>query len=229
MGTEVSINLVGKIGPIGRVTLLRAELASASEAQFAVLFYSIDGVEQPLGLRLDLNKRALLDPIEDLLVDSDVAQMVNSIIEAIQSNMASAADDQTGMGYSEAARRVSAFLDLPMKFGSLKFRILSDLAVAQNLPPEFRSVYQIGKRLRQKNFGESLPQTAVANAVKQLHVKKMIECTLSNSNGKTMKCCTLTARGREYLVEWCQKLPGNLTILQHALQEAQSSLERLPK
>jgi hypothetical protein len=84
MSATRSINLNGKIRQIGRVTFLRAELGQERESQFATIFYAVDGQEQPLGLRLDVTKKALLDLTGDETADGACEEVTNLILRAIQ-------------------------------------------------------------------------------------------------------------------------------------------------
>jgi hypothetical protein len=66
-----SIPLEGKIDDIGALHFLRAEWRR-DKSRFVLIRYALDGREQPLGLRLDLDKRVLLDSVGDAEVDKSV-------------------------------------------------------------------------------------------------------------------------------------------------------------
>jgi len=60
-----SVDLRGKIPDVGPVHFLRAEW-QVPQSRFVILRYAVgDYQERPMGLRLDLDKRAILDDIED--------------------------------------------------------------------------------------------------------------------------------------------------------------------
>jgi len=72
--TEItSVDLSGKVPPIGPVHFLRAEWKTFN-ARFVLVWYEVGGIEQPLALRLDLDKQAFLDdPSTD---DADISRAV---------------------------------------------------------------------------------------------------------------------------------------------------------
>jgi hypothetical protein len=59
-----SIDLHGKISDIGTVRFLRAEWKNP-QSRFVLIRYSVDAREEPYGLRLDLDKKAILDDVGD--------------------------------------------------------------------------------------------------------------------------------------------------------------------
>lgn len=66
-----------KVEEIGPVSLLRAEWKDPN-ARFVLVWYAVRGHEQPLALRLDLDKRVFLDDIDDAVKAhaSDVSDAV---------------------------------------------------------------------------------------------------------------------------------------------------------
>jgi hypothetical protein len=66
------ITLEGKIEDIGPLHFLRAEWQQDKISRFVLIRYALDGQEQPLGLRLDLDKKALLDSVGDPELDKSV-------------------------------------------------------------------------------------------------------------------------------------------------------------
>lgn len=56
MSEIVSVDLRGKIPDAGKVHFLRAEW-KVPQSRFVILRFSLGNKEQPLGLRLDLDKR----------------------------------------------------------------------------------------------------------------------------------------------------------------------------
>ncbi len=59
-----SIDLRGKIADAGAVHFLRAEWM-VPRSRFVIVRFSLHNKEQPLGVRLDLDKRAILDDVQD--------------------------------------------------------------------------------------------------------------------------------------------------------------------
>lgn len=62
-----TVPLKGLIPAGGPIEFLRAEMArrSGRSASFALVRYAREGIEQPLGIRIDLDKGALLDQFDD--------------------------------------------------------------------------------------------------------------------------------------------------------------------
>ena len=69
-----TVNLEGKIPDVGSIAFLRAEWWSP-ESKFRVIFYSIDGKEQELGLVIDIDKRVFLDHVNE-----EVSKQANTIL-----------------------------------------------------------------------------------------------------------------------------------------------------
>jgi hypothetical protein len=59
-----SVDLRGKVPDAGSVHFLRAEW-KVPQSRFVIVRFSLNDKEQPLGLRLDLDKRAILDDVQD--------------------------------------------------------------------------------------------------------------------------------------------------------------------
>jgi len=74
-----SVNLDGTVLAYGPVRFVRAEWRGQPTPRLVVLRYAIEGRagEAPLGVRLDLDKRAFLDEIADI---GDLAPQVNGEI-----------------------------------------------------------------------------------------------------------------------------------------------------
>jgi hypothetical protein len=68
-----SVDLRGKLPNIGSVHFLRAEWEN-HQSRFVLIRYSVDGKEDAYGLRLDLDKRAILDDVGD----ADTARSVKA-------------------------------------------------------------------------------------------------------------------------------------------------------
>jgi hypothetical protein len=67
---------------IGKTELLDVVIPM-ERSPFALIRYSIDGVRQSLGLRMDLDKRVLLDHLEDENSDRALTEAVPWLIEKI--------------------------------------------------------------------------------------------------------------------------------------------------
>lgn len=65
-----SVDLKGKFPPFGAYELLRAEW-KVKDTTFVLIRYAKDGVEQKLGVRMDLDKQAILDDFEDPACEAD--------------------------------------------------------------------------------------------------------------------------------------------------------------
>jgi hypothetical protein len=77
-----SIPLEGRIEDIGALHFLRAEW-QREKSRFVLIRYSWQGREQPLGLRLDLDKRVLLDSLGDADVDKSVQEVTPKIWDIV--------------------------------------------------------------------------------------------------------------------------------------------------
>jgi internalin A len=164
VSTAQSINLIGKVQPIGRVVFLRAELADATDPQFAILRYGVDDVEQPLGLRIDLNKRALLDFTEERFVDEAIAHVVGSIIDIVQDVTAADAKDPK-RNLAEARNRIRSTL----RTGSATLS-LAGLGLT-SLPAEICSLNALQRLDLHDNHLTALPpEIGALTALKELFV-----------------------------------------------------------
>ena len=63
-----SADLTGKLDNFGQLELVRAEWWDEAP-RFVLLRYSLNGREQPSGVRLDLDKKAILDSVHNALLD----------------------------------------------------------------------------------------------------------------------------------------------------------------
>lgn len=80
MKKPISIELPG-VPDLGAIHFLKAEWKNP-EARAVLLRYSVHGQKKEFGLRLDLDKMAILDPLDD--ADSDLnPQAVRDCIEVI--------------------------------------------------------------------------------------------------------------------------------------------------
>jgi hypothetical protein len=79
-----SIDLREKMPPIGPVRFLRAEWKTL-DARFILVWYEIDGVEQSLALRLDLDKRVFLDDpsVSDVCVIRAVKAHAGDVVRQV--------------------------------------------------------------------------------------------------------------------------------------------------
>jgi hypothetical protein len=73
-----SLDLRGKISDIGAVQFLRAEWKNPL-SRFVLIRYAVDAKEEPYGLRLDLDKKAILDDVGDAATASAVKARAQEI------------------------------------------------------------------------------------------------------------------------------------------------------
>jgi len=78
MVTVTSADLRGKLEDVGPVHFLRAEWWKESP-RFVLLRFAIRGEEQGLGLRLDLDKQAILDSLDDDQLDRMLSEHAKKI------------------------------------------------------------------------------------------------------------------------------------------------------
>jgi hypothetical protein len=97
------IMLEGKIQDIHSLHFLRAEWQH-ERSRFILIRYAKDGQEQPLGLRMDLDKKVLLDTVADPRLDTSVQELASTIWSVVATERAegkiyqkplSAPDEQT--------------------------------------------------------------------------------------------------------------------------------------
>ena len=79
-----SIDISEKLPPVGSVRFLRAEWKTPG-ARFVLVWYAINGREQPLALRLDLDKQVFLDDLPPL---PDAGYRVGAVVSYIVSEVA---------------------------------------------------------------------------------------------------------------------------------------------
>jgi hypothetical protein len=73
-----SIDLRGKVRDAGQVSFIRAEWKNP-ESRFMIIRYSMDGAEARYGLRLDLDKAAFLDDVDDPATNNEVQARAGEI------------------------------------------------------------------------------------------------------------------------------------------------------
>jgi hypothetical protein len=76
--TIMSADLRGKVKDIGPMRLLRAEWWDP-DSRFVLLRYALHDHEEPLGLRMDLDKGAILDQLDS----PDLDQRLNKCVRHI--------------------------------------------------------------------------------------------------------------------------------------------------
>ena len=75
--------LQGKLQDAGPVSLLRAEW-QRDESRFLLIRYAWEGhPEEPWGLRLDLDKRVILDSLDDTKADASVKALIPDILSIV--------------------------------------------------------------------------------------------------------------------------------------------------
>jgi hypothetical protein len=77
-----SIDLRGKVPDAGAVHFLRAEW-KVPQSRFVIVRFALDDKEQPLGVRLDLDKRAILDDVKDEGTSAAVQARAEQIWEIV--------------------------------------------------------------------------------------------------------------------------------------------------
>jgi hypothetical protein len=82
MPETTSIDLRGKVADAGRVRFLRAEW-QVPNSRFVILRYSVDDEEPRFGLRLDLDKVAILDDIGEPATDAFVKERAQQIWDIV--------------------------------------------------------------------------------------------------------------------------------------------------
>ncbi len=75
-------DLRGKLSDIGRVRFLRAEWWKEAP-RFVLLRFAIGDEEQDLGLRLDIDKKAILDRLEDDELDRMISDRAAEIWQVV--------------------------------------------------------------------------------------------------------------------------------------------------
>ena len=85
---SVTVDLIDKVNPVGPYTFLRAEV----NGKFARVVYAIHGVEQALGLRIDMDKKCFLDDVDDsqhsLTVHEEARRIWKTIAEEMKKSTA---------------------------------------------------------------------------------------------------------------------------------------------
>ena len=78
MAEPNSVDLHGKISDIGAVHFLRAEWQNP-QSRFVLIRYAVDAKEERYGLRLDLDKKAILDDVGDAATARAVKECAQDI------------------------------------------------------------------------------------------------------------------------------------------------------
>jgi hypothetical protein len=84
----VRADLVGKLDQIGQLQFLRVEWWGEAP-RFALLRYSINDHEEALGIRLDLDKKAVLDSVANIFLDEAIRKNVDTIWKVVVAEQAS--------------------------------------------------------------------------------------------------------------------------------------------
>jgi len=84
MAEILEIPLPDRIQP-APIRFLRVEMAAGHVAPFALVRYALDGAEQELGLRLDLDKRAFLDHFDQQDIESACTVTAPRIVDYLGS------------------------------------------------------------------------------------------------------------------------------------------------
>jgi hypothetical protein len=84
----ISIDLRGRVKGGASIEFLRAEVPERHRRlPSALIRYSLGGVEQTYGLRLDLDKRVVLDRFEDKEKQETVEEAVPEILKVLRSEL----------------------------------------------------------------------------------------------------------------------------------------------
>jgi hypothetical protein len=75
-------DLDGKLDDIAHLHLLRVEWWDESP-RFVLLRYSLNNREEPLGLRLDLDKKAVLDSVSNRYLDDEIRKSAETIWKVV--------------------------------------------------------------------------------------------------------------------------------------------------
>lgn len=76
-------DLTGKIRKLGSIQILSVETSSTATEPLVILHYAENGDEQPYGLRLDLDKRVLLDHVDDDANEKALCEEVDKIVSTV--------------------------------------------------------------------------------------------------------------------------------------------------
>jgi hypothetical protein len=82
MASTKKIEFEGRVEDVGTLHFLRAEW-QRDKSRFVLIRYAVDGREQPLGLRLDLDKRIFLDSLDNTEMDASVRERIPKILSII--------------------------------------------------------------------------------------------------------------------------------------------------
>jgi hypothetical protein len=77
-----SVKLEGAVEDAGRIHLLRAEWWTPG-SRFVLIRYAVDGKEPDLGLRMDMDKRSIMDSLGDDDLDRAVRDRIPQIWELV--------------------------------------------------------------------------------------------------------------------------------------------------
>jgi hypothetical protein len=81
-----AIDLKGRVSSGASIEFLRVEVpAGEYHGPFALIRYALHGVEQEYGLRLDMDKRVILDHFEEEELESAVQKAAPKIVEYVGS------------------------------------------------------------------------------------------------------------------------------------------------
>lgn len=89
MADRIKVDLRNRIATKGSIEFLFAETSGSVYSPFAIVRYSVNGEEQDLGLRLDLDKRVFLDHFEDINQESIVEHAAPIISGVVGDHLAS--------------------------------------------------------------------------------------------------------------------------------------------
>lgn len=83
MSNVLTVDLKGRVKGGASIEFLRAEMNGSMVTPFALIRYAVDGIEPKTGLRIDLDKRAILDRLDDPETDAVIERAGPQIAEVI--------------------------------------------------------------------------------------------------------------------------------------------------
>jgi hypothetical protein len=83
-----TISLQGRIAPAAGIEFLTADIADGEYSPLAVIHYSVNGIPEEYGLRIDLDKQVISDHLPDPLQERVVLEATPRLVEILDEAMA---------------------------------------------------------------------------------------------------------------------------------------------
>jgi hypothetical protein len=77
------VDLKGRVPKKGTISFVSADVSANSASPLAIVHYEVAGVPQPLGLRLDLDKRVFLDHFDDPGKEKTLVSSASTVASAV--------------------------------------------------------------------------------------------------------------------------------------------------